>query len=264
MARAAQAFLSLWGPPLDAARLKPPSAFLLGQAIYTTERDPIPTVTCHSASRSSRGVSHAGLPLGAAATRSADRAPGAEEQPQQGAHRVLGALAHASAAEAYAEGGDWRSLGARAGGSAAKLLLDILYVPREAVQAAPPSWTMRIRWRPPRGPADAVPGPGAYGMVQLPHLALLMARTAHFGFESSDSVRRTNPQLYGDYAGIGSGVMEQEAAQQYKARAAGAGEGGAAGAAGGSPGRSSSSSSRLERPRTSPAAFLPIARALVG
>ena len=86
-----------------------------------------------------------------------------------------------------------------------------------AVDPAPPSWSMRIRWRPPRGPAEDVPGPGAYGMVQLPHLALLMARTAHFGFPSSDSVRRTNPQLYSDYTGVGSG-------REHEGRGQGGGE----------------------------------------
>ena len=134
-----------------------------------------------------------------------------------------------------------------------------------AVQPAPPSWSMRIRWRPPRGPADAVPGPGAYGMVQLPHLALLMARTEHFGLPSSDSVRRTNPQLYGDYSGIGSGVMHQPAAQQCALGEAAAkalsaavhASSSSSRAAGGSPG---AQQDLPPRPRTSPAT-LPIARA---
>jgi hypothetical protein len=128
---------------------------------------------------------------------------------------------------------------------------------------------MRIRWRPPRGPADAVPGPGAYGMVQLPHLALLMARTEHFGLPSSDSVRRTNPQLYSDYSGIGSGVMHQPAAQQCAlgeatakalSAAAHASSSSSSGrAAGGSPGLPAQQD-LPPRPRTSPST-LPIARA---
>lgn len=60
----------------------------------------------------------------------------------------------------------------------------------------PPAWTMRIRWKPSESAANSqIPGPGAYGDMPLPHLANLMARTAHLHLESGENVLKTNPQL---------------------------------------------------------------------
>jgi len=60
----------------------------------------------------------------------------------------------------------------------------------------PPAWTMRIRWKPSESAANSqIPGPGAYGEMPLPHLANLMARTAHLHLKSGENVLKTNPQL---------------------------------------------------------------------
>jgi hypothetical protein len=110
-----------------------------------------------------------------------------------------------------------------------------------SLRPAAPAWSMRIRWTPAKG-AD-VPGPGAYGAVGLPHLALMMARTAWMRLPSAEGVLRTTPGLMEGGGGRGGG---RGAASKEGSRAASP-EPGARAPGGGSPSR--------------PAAFVTIASA---
>jgi hypothetical protein len=110
-----------------------------------------------------------------------------------------------------------------------------------SLRPAAPSWTMRIRWTPEKGAGNSVPGPGAYGSVALPHLALMMARTAWMRLPSAEGVLRTTPGLL-EGSGRRAGSREasrtgsRAASPEPGAKVAAAAAAGAA-LKGGSPGR---------------------------
>ena len=99
-----------------------------------------------------------------------------------------------------------------------------------SLRPAAPAWSMRIRWTPAKG--DDLPGPGAYGAVALPHLALMMARTAWMRLPSAEGVLRTTPGLLAQGGGGG-----KRGASREGSRAASPEPGARAAPGGGSPGR---------------------------